>query len=118
MCNICLIISGFVILALGYLTYQIRNRYRWSLTSVQEKSAGLIHFYRSSIVGLFRERSFDRTSVECLLHYVLLHTIVPLLFFGFFLRSDINFLGVVAGIVTSLQLMKHIYPGEPAPENS
>mgnify|MGYP004176509193 CR=1 FL=1 len=111
MCSLCLIISAVVVMLLGYLSYQIQTQYRWSLTSVQEKSAGVIHFYRTHIGRMFREGDFGRISLQCSIHYYLLNIVVPLLFFGFFLRSDINFLGVVAGVVTSLQLMKHVYPG-------
>ena len=49
MCSLCLIISAVVVMLLGYLSYQIQTQYRWSLTSVQEKSAGVIHFYRTHI---------------------------------------------------------------------
>ena len=112
MCNLCLIISAVVLSLLAYLSYQIRTHYRWSLTSVQEKSAGLIHFYRIHINRVFKEGDLGRIPLECSIHYALMHLVVPLVFFGFFLRSDINFLGVVAGIVTSLQLLKHIYPGQ------
>ncbi|MEQ8351204.1 MAG: hypothetical protein RH862_06955 [Leptospiraceae bacterium] len=112
MCSLCLIISAVVVSLLAFLSYQIQTHYRWSLTSVQEKSAGLIHFYRSHIHRVFRDGDLSRIPLECTIHYFLMHLLVPLIFFGFFLRSDINFLGVAAGILTSLQLLKHIYPGQ------
>ncbi|MCB1170458.1 MAG: hypothetical protein KDK25_09005 [Leptospiraceae bacterium] len=115
MCSVCLIISAIVILVLGFLTYRIRSYYRWSLTTVQEKSAGLIHFYRSRIGGVFRGEEMGRISIECLAHYILMHCIVPLLYFGFFLRTDINFLGIVIGVAFSLQLLKQVYPGPQVP---
>lgn len=111
MCSICLILSALVLCVLGFLTYRIRTYYRWSLTSVQEKSAGIIQFYRNRIAGIFRGADLGRISVECLIHYVLLHLIVPLIFFGFFLRTDVNFLGVVLGIISSVQLLKQVFPG-------
>ena len=75
---ICLILSGLILLSLGYLTYYIRSQYRWSLTSVQEKSAGIIHFYRTQIGRVVRERDFAGPGIQCLIHYGLLHLVVLL----------------------------------------
>ena len=109
---ICALADTVIILVLAY---QIRVRYQSALTSVEEKSAGKLFFYRNSIQTLFRGQSTPE-GVYCLLQYAALHLLVPLFGFGLYLRTDGNFLVVIASLFWSMQLFQRLFPGT-APES-
>jgi len=97
------------------LTLHIRNRYNSSLTSVAEKSAGALYFYRASLRRLAAAPGLD--SFVTLAHYAGLHLLVPLWGFAIWLHSDGNFLVVIAWAVWAVQLVQRLFPGsddEPA----
>lgn len=102
--------------ALVYLTLQIRRAYLESLTSVKEKSAGLLHFYRRMLESLL-DGDRSRLAVYCWVHYVSLHLFPLFCGLAFYLRSDANFLVVILTILWNMQLMQRIFPGpEPTDE--
>lgn len=92
------------------VSLRLPSRYRVALTSIEEKHAGWIGYYRASMGRLFHgQGGLDEWMV--LLHYVTLHLSTPLLGFGLFLRSDANFLVAIATIIVSIQIVQRIYPG-------
>lgn len=93
-----------------FLATRIRTRYRSSLTSVQEKSAGALFYYRNIIRAFFRG-DMSLPVLEGVLHYMSLHLLVPLVGLGLFLRTDVNFLVVIIAMVVSMQLYQRVYPG-------
>ncbi len=105
-----LIIASLNLALLAGLSLQIRSRYRSSLTSVEEKSAGILFFYRNLLFSVFRG-NLAFPGIQCLLHYFSLHLLVPLLGLGVFLRTDANFLVVVLAMIASMQLYQRVFPG-------
>lgn len=105
-----LIIGVILMIALVYLTFRIRKEYRLALTTVEEKSAGILFFYHSRVHEVVRGQ-FAKLSVECFLHYLSLHAVVPLIGFGFFLRTDANFIVLILSVIFSAQLIQKVYPG-------
>lgn len=108
-------VSGLLIAACLYLTWVLRQNYVRSLTSVEEKSAGIIFFYRNAIRGLF-EGQPQRLSVLAALHYATLHLIPLFTGLSFYLKTDANFLIVIGSIVWSMQLFQRLFPGEDSTE--
>lgn len=102
--------------AIVYLTVQIRKAYILSLTSVEEKSAGILHFYRRNLEALL-DGDRSRLTLSCWGHYVSLHLFPLLAGLAFYLRTDANFLVVILTILWNMQLMQRVFPGpEPADE--
>jgi len=93
------------------LAWFVRQNYVRSLTSVAEKSAGLIHFYRAALRELLEGKA-NALAVVSGIHYITLH-LLPL-FFGLslYLRTDANFLVVIVSIIWSMQLFQRLFPGE------
>ena len=112
-----LLVLGIVnALAVAVLSFRIRNKYVHSLTSVDEKSAGIIYFYRATIGRIFA-RPVAIDAAECALHYILLHTLWPLLGLGLFLKTDGNFLVIILSLIWTMQLIQRVYPGESSDES-
>ena len=88
----------------------IRRRYSLALTSVDEKRAGLLHYYRIALSGLVHKTSAPDGGL-CALHYLSVHLLVPLLGLGLYLRTDANFLVVILAGFVSLKLVQKVYPG-------
>lgn len=113
------VLFALAVLALGaivYLSLQIRKAYLHSLTSVKEKSAGLLHFYQRSLESML-DGDKSKLPVFCWIHYVSLHLLPLLAGLAFYLRSDANFLVVILTILWNMQLMQRVFPGpEPADE--
>jgi len=65
--------------------------------------------YRSEL-SLFFSGKFHKNGMIFVFHYLLLHLIVPLSGFGFFLRSDLNFLVFIGSVYWSMQLVQKLYP--------
>lgn len=110
-----LTVSSILIAACLYLTWSLRQNYVRSLTSVQEKSAGILFFYRNAIRGLFEGKP-ERLSVLAASHYVTLHLIPLFTGLTFYLKTDANFLIVIGSIVWSMQLFQRLFPGEESQE--
>lgn len=106
-----LLIAAFLNLSVMFgMSLQIRTRYRSSLTSVEEKSAGMLYFYRNALFALFRG-NLSPAGLQALAHYLSLHLLVPLLGLGFLLRSDGNFVVIVLAMFASMQLYQRVFPG-------
>lgn len=97
-----------VVLALGLW---IQHRYKLALTSVAEKRAGLLHYYRGRLVALVDERRLTTEGGLTALHYMALHLAIPLVGLGLYLRTDANFLFVLLGGFFSMKLVQRVYPG-------
>ncbi|MBI3394218.1 MAG: hypothetical protein HY042_00105 [Spirochaetia bacterium] len=91
----------------------LRRTYQGALTSVEEKNAGLIAYYRQRVVDIFQRR-LSLVSILAGLHFLSLHLLVPLWGFAIFLRSDGNFLVIVLSIIASIQLVQRLFPSESA----
>ena len=96
------------LLILLVLTVLVRNGFRNSLSSIEEKSAGFWFYYRSGVHQFLRG---ETRFLPTFLHYVALHLVVPLWGLALFWRTDINFLAIIAGLLWSLQLLQRLYPG-------
>lgn len=92
------------------LYWMIRLQYQDSLTSVEEKSAGPLHYYRARLAGFF-SGNFGKANILVLFHYIGMHLLVPVLGLGLFLGTDWNFVALVLGLVASYQLLHRVYPG-------
>ena len=101
------IVNLTVTVGLGLI---IRKRYRLALTTVTEKRAGPLHYYRIALSGV-GQKSSGRDGLLCAVHYGSLHALVPLLGLGLYLRSDANFLVVILGGFVSLKLVQKVFPG-------
>ena len=88
----------------------IRSQYRLALTSVEEKHAGMLFYYRYYLSALFRGQP-TREGIACLILYIALHLFVPLAGFGLFLKSDANFLVMLASLLWSYELVQRVFPG-------
>ncbi len=109
--SLTLIIAGILdIIVLVVLSWTIRKRYTASLTSVEEKSAGILFFYRSAIMRTISS-GFAPDSLESLGHYIAVHLFLPILGLGIFLKTDANFLIVVLSLIWSMQLFQRAVPG-------
>ncbi len=109
----------FTVLCLGacfYLSVVIRQAYVHSLTSVEEKSAGIIHFYRARLRVLLSGAP-DRMSILCGLHYLTVHLIPLVAGLSFYLKTDANFLVVILSIVWNMQLFQRVFPGDSDAED-
>ena len=106
---------ALLILVAG-LSFYLERRYRTSLTSVEEKSAGWCFYYRGLISGLF-SGDVGRDSLLALLHYVACHLLTPVAGLGIALRTDGNFLVVILSVLISMQLVQRLYPGAPEYED-
>ena len=109
--SISLLTAALIDVALvAFLTTRIRTRYRSSLTSVEEKSAGALFYYRNVLFSFF-QGNMSSPVLESVVHYMSLHLLVPLVGLGFFLRSDGNFLVVICAMIASMQLYQRVFPG-------
>lgn len=105
-----LVVGIIDLLVVAGLYWIIRAQYQESLTSVEEKSAGPLHFYRARVAGVLAGQA-DKENLIAFFHYIAMHLLVPLLGLGLFLRSDWNFLALVLGLIVSYQLLHRVYPG-------
>lgn len=111
-----LVLALISLAAAVYFTLQIRKAYLESLTSVDEKSAGVLHFYRRRL-DLLLDGDRSQIVIFCWVHYVSLHLLPLFAGLAFYLRTDANFLVVILSIVWTMQLLQRIFPGpEPADE--
>ncbi len=108
-----LVAAVLLILVVG-LSFYLERRFRVSLTSIEEKSAGLLFYYRSLVGNVFT-RDAGRENWLALVHYVALHLLIPIGGLGFWLRTDGNFLVVIVSLLWTIQLVQRLYPG-PVPE--
>ncbi len=114
-------ISFLVLAILGlaacvYLTIVLRQTYVHSLTSVDEKSAGIVHFYKGLLRKLVSGQA-DRLSVFAGIHYTLVHLLPLFCGLSFYLKTDANFLVVILSIVWSMQLFQRLFPGDTDAED-
>ena len=95
------LIDGILVTVLGLW---IRSRYRLALTSVEEKSAGLLFYYRNGISMLFHRR-FSLESFSCFIQYAALHLLVLGLGFAvltFLVKGPVGyFAGILSGWLRS-----------------
>ena len=96
------IISVFTVLLLLFFTYRL-----FSNGSFKE---GILNGYRERLKAFFQEGDFTG-NMEAGFHYILVHLLVPVIGFSFFLRSDGNFLVFIASAVWSIQLIQRLFPG-------
>lgn len=75
----------------------------------EEKKSNLEH-YSTCIHELF-QRNPGLINLFCAFHYLSLHLLFPLWGLAFLLKSDINFLVILVGILLSMQFTQRIYPG-------
>lgn len=101
-----LICAGLDVLLFAGLTVLIQNQ------SKTEEESSLLETYWDALDGFFNSQR-DRFNGLCVLHYLALHAVVPLLGLGVFLRTDANFLIVIGSFVWSMQLLQRLYPGSP-----
>jgi len=73
------------------------------------KGVSFLSFYRMSVKKAMR-LEFDVVSAASLLNLIALHLFIPVTGLAFFLKSDLNFLAVLAGILISMQITQRIYP--------
>jgi len=100
-------VTGLLIVLLWV---RLRGLYRSESSPEREK---FTEFYRRNINRLL-EKGFSSAALLGLVHYLCLHLFPPLIGFGFLLRTDANFLVVMASIFWSLKLVK-LYPGLDEP---
>ena len=100
---------GLLILIVALSVYLERG-FRVSLTSVEEKSAGLLFYYRSLLNGVLGPDT-GLANWLAALHYVALHLLIPVLGLGLFLRTDGNFFVLIVALIWSIQLLQRLYPG-------
>lgn len=111
-----LLVALIILLLVVGLSFYLDRRYRISLTSVEEKSAGWRFYYRGLISGLFNG-DLGRDQILAALHYVASHLLTPIAGLGLALRTDGNFLVVIFSVLISMQLVQRLYPGSPEYED-
>ena len=109
--SIPLLIGALIIIILTVVLYvRIESRFRNALTSIEEKTAGKLMYYRNTIRTLL-SGNIDADGLLCFSFYVLLHLSFPLLGFALLLRTDLNFLVVLLSLIWSYQLFHRLFPG-------
>lgn len=110
-----IVVAAFLLVLVGGLSFHLDRRFRVSLTSVEEKSAGFLFYYRSLLGSVFSADA-GREHWLALIHYVALHILIPVGGLGFWLRTDGNFLVVIFSLLWSIQLLQRLYPGPTSDE--
>jgi hypothetical protein len=105
-----IVVAAFLLVLVGGLSFYLDRRFRVSLTSVEEKSAGFLFYYRSLVGSVFSADAGPENWLA-LAHYVALHLLIPLGGLGLWLRTDGNFLVVICSLLWSIQLIQRLYPG-------
>ena len=108
-----IIVAASLLALICALSLYIKHRFETSLTSVEEKSAGLLFYYRSLLSSIFTTDA-GLLNWLALVHYVALHLLIPVGGLGFWLRTDGNFLIVILSLFLSVQLAQRLYPGTVA----
>lgn len=110
-----LIISLIFLISIPVLTLRIGNFYHLRLSAGHLQEKDRLHFFQDSIRNMGKG-SENPAGVYCLLLYLALHVVVPLIGLGLFLKNDWNFLVVIVSIIWSMQLLQRVYPGPPPEE--
>ncbi len=105
MSAILIVLSFANLLLLLLLSLRIRSYYR----SV-DRDVNIIEYYGDTIQRIWQGK-IGMEEMICFVHYIVMHLVVPLIGLGFTLRTDINFLAILAAIFASMQIIQRIYPG-------
>ncbi|MCR9141347.1 MAG: hypothetical protein NXI24_03785 [bacterium] len=105
-----IVVAAILLVLVAGLSFYLDRRFRVSLTSVEEKSAGLAFYYRSLLNSVFSADA-GLENWLALAHYVALHLLIPVTGLGIWLRTDGNFLVVIGSLLWSIQLVQRLYPG-------
>jgi hypothetical protein len=91
------ILNAVVLAVTSYLLY------------AKSKSFPTLSRYRSNLSQAFKFQ-WDSSSAVSLLNFLSLHLLIPVTGLAFLLKTDLNFLAVLAGILISMQISQRVYP--------